>query len=107
MYESSFKAELRPEYNMSRAQLGAEAQKMCAADSYREQLISLADRANCLADRVENKLTPVSRMAPPTSESTACATNWMPPLFDGYRLSSERIEASIRRIEDALDRLEI
>lgn len=86
---------------------GVAAQKDTAASNCQRQFKALAARANDLADRAENALSPVSRNAPPESKCNEVAGDWVPPLFDDYRAMGWSIENSIRRIEDALDRLEI
>lgn len=92
--------------SLGMAAAGQVPKKETAAVSFGGFLADLATRAEALAARAENTLHPISRGMEP---SNACesVTTWMPPLLDEYRNSAFGIEASIRRIENALDRLEI
>lgn len=89
------------------AALGSVAPKQTSASEVYDQLSALADRAQALADRTENALHSVSQTPSPANEACDKVSKWYPPLFDSYIGRANSINDALRRIESALDRLEV
>lgn len=81
--------------------------KRSSANEVHDTLAALADRAQDLAARAESALQSVSRGIEPETNECRKDSRWHPPLFENYLGRAMSIADALRRIEAALDRLEI
>ena len=81
--------------------------KQSSANEVYETLSALADRAQDLAARAESALQDISRGIEPETNECRKDSRWHPPLFENYLGRAMSIADALRRIEAALDRLEI
>lgn len=89
--------------NMEAGNCKAE-RELSVAQKLSEMAIDLAIKAESVAARAENTLSPISWPEPPVPERLGTANDNWPEYFAGLRDQLQRIQEANRRIDNVLDR---